>query len=236
MVIMKKIFYFILFFSILFNLSLLSYSFQNREKNIFYIKNIENFHTLDIMENSISKQIPNSSHLIELEKDSSKVENDNVEFAQSIFRLLIIFSIFVPFSFTGLFLIIYLVIEGFKHCRCRNSSLEDLENITSNNSFCYTFILNLNVYDVLFHFILAIINFCFTLYLMHTGTLPINLNLTFLYYLFFVFKNIFKLDNKTAFISSFAIIIFLTIISLGIFNLTYFLDLIKMLPNLKLSS
>ena len=103
---MKKIFYFILFFSILFNLSLLSYSFQNREKNIFYIKNIENFHTLDIMENSISKQIPNSSHLIELEKDSSKVENDNVEFAQSIFRLLIIFSIFVPFSFTGLFLII----------------------------------------------------------------------------------------------------------------------------------
>ena len=71
---------------------------------------------------------------------------------------------------------------------------------------------------------------------MHTGTLPINLNLTFLYYLFFVFKNIFKLDNKTAFISSFAIIIFLTIISLGIFNLTYFLDLIKMLPNLKLSS
>ncbi|WP_338969103.1 hypothetical protein V3R02_02575 [Fusobacterium nucleatum] len=188
------------------------------------------------MENSISKQIPNSSHLIELEKDSSKVENDNVEFAQSIFRLLIIFSIFVPFSFTGLFLIIYLVIEGFKHCRCRNSSLEDLENITSNNSFCYTFILNLNVYDVLFHFILAIINFCFTLYLMHTGTLPINLNLTFLYYLFFVFKNIFKLDNKTAFISSFAIIIFLTIISLGIFNLTYFLDLIKMLPNLKLSS
>ena len=147
---MKKIFYFILFFSILFNLSLLSYSFQNREKNIFYIKNIENFHTLDIMENSISKQIPNSSHLIELEKDSSKAENDNVEFAQSIFRLLIIFSIFVPFSFTGLFLIIYLVIEGFKHCRCRNSSLEDLENITSNNSFCYTFI---SYYKFLFYFI-----------------------------------------------------------------------------------
>ena len=69
---MKKIFYFILFFSILFNLSLLSYSFQNREKNIFYIKNIENFHTPNIMEDSISKQIPNSSHLIELEKDSSK--------------------------------------------------------------------------------------------------------------------------------------------------------------------
>ena len=111
---MKKIFYFILFFSILFNLSLLSYSFQNREKNIFYIKNIENFHTLDIMENSISKQIPNSSHLIELEKDSSKVENDNVEFAQSILNLFSFFSIIIP-----LFIVISLIIIFYLKMVCK---------------------------------------------------------------------------------------------------------------------
>ena len=216
---MKKIFYFILFFSILFNLSLLSYSFQNREKNIFYIKNIENFHTPNIMEDSISKQIPNSSHLIELEKDSSKVKNDNVEFAQSILNLFSFFSIIIP-----LFIVISLIIIFYLKMVCKIikkiSEALNLENI--------------NIYILWFHLFLVPINYILALVLIVNSILPLNLNITFLYYLSFIFKNIFKLDNKSSFISSATITIFLTIMSLGIFNLTYFLDLIKILPNLKL--
>lgn len=216
---MKKIFYFILFFSILFNLSLLSYSFQNREKNIFYIKNIENFHTLDIMENSISKQIPNSSHLIELEKDSSKVKNDNVEFAQSILNLFSFFSIIIP-----LFIVISLIIIFYLKMVCKIiKKISEALNLE-----------NLNIYILWFHLFLVPINYILALVLIVNSILPLNLNITFLYYLSFIFKNIFKLDNKSSFISSATITIFLTIMSLGIFNLTYFLDLIKILPNLKL--
>ena len=220
---MKKIFYFILFFSILFNLSLLSYSFQNREKNIFYIKNIENFHTPNIMEDSISKQIPNSSHLsshlIELEKDSSKVKNDNVEFAQSILNLFSFFSIIIP-----LFIVISLIIIFYLKMVCKIiKKISEALNLE-----------NLNIYILWFHLFLVPINYILALVLMVNSILPLNLNITFLYYLSFIFKNIFKLDNKSSFISSATITIFLTIMSLGIFNLTYFLDLIKILPNLKL--
>jgi hypothetical protein len=219
MVIMKKIFYFILFFSILFNLSLLSYSFQNREKNIFYIKNIENFHTPNIMEDSISKQIPNSSHLIELEKDSSKVKNDNVEFAQSILNLFSFFSIIIP-----LFIVISLIIIFYLKMVCKIiKKISEALNLE-----------NLNIYILWFHLFLVPINYILALVLIVNSILPLNLNITFLYYLSFIFKNIFKLDNKSSFISSATITIFLTIMSLGIFNLTYFLDLIKILPNLKL--
>ena len=216
---MKKIFYFILFFSILFNLSLLSYSFQNREKNIFYIKNIENFHTPNIMEDSISKQIPNSSHLIELEKDSSKVKNDNVEFAQSILNLFSFFSIII-----SLFIVISLIIIFYLKMVCKIiKKISEALNLE-----------NLNIYILWFHLFLVPINYILALVLMVNSILPLNLNITFLYYLSFIFKNIFKLDNKSSFISSATITIFLTIMSLGIFNLTYFLDLIKILPNLKL--
>ena len=216
---MKKIFYFILFFSILFNLSLLSYSFQNREKNIFYIKNIENFHTPNIMEDSISKQIPNSSHLIELEKDSSKVKNDNVEFAQSILNLFSFFSIIIP-----LFIVISLIIIFYLKMVCKIiKKISEALNLE-----------NLNIYILWFHLFLVPINYILALVLIVNSILPLNLNITFLYYLSFIFKNIFKLDNKSSFISSATITIFLTIMSLGIFNLTYFLDLIKVLPNLKL--
>lgn len=216
---MKKIFYFILFFSILFNLSLLSYSFQNREKNIFYIKNIENFHTPNIMEDSISKQIPNSSHLIELEKDSSKVKNDNVEFAQSILNLFSFFSIIIP-----LFIVISLIIIFYLKMVCKIiKKISEALNLE-----------NLNIYILWFHLFLVPINYILALVLIVNSILPLNLNITFLYYLSFIFKNIFKLDNKSSFISSATITIFLTIMSLGIFNLTYFLDLIKILPNLKL--
>ena len=216
---MKKIFYFILFFSILFNLSLLSYSFQNREKNIFYIKNIENFHTPNIMEDSISKQIPNSSHLIELEKDSSKVKNDNVEFAQSILNLFSFFSIIIP-----LFIVISLIIIFYLKMVCKIiKKISEALNLE-----------NLNIYILWFHLFLVPINYILALVLIVNSILPLNLNITFLYYLSFIFKNIFKLDNKSSFISSAIITIFLTIMSLGIFNLTYFLDLIKILPNLKM--
>lgn len=216
---MKKIFYFILFFSILFNLSLLSYSFQNRKKNIFYIKNIENFHTPNIMEDSISKQIPNSSHLIELEKDSSKVKNDNVEFAQSILNLFSFFSIIIP-----LFIVISLIIIFYLKMVCKIiKKISEALNLE-----------NLNIYILWFHLFLVPINYILALVLIVNSILPLNLNITFLYYLSFIFKNIFKLDNKSSFISSATITIFLTIMSLGIFNLTYFLDLIKILPNLKL--
>ena len=219
---MKKYFILLFFFSILFNLSLFSYSLQKQEKNIFYIQNIESFYTLDTKENSISEEILNSSHLkIESEKDSLKTTNDNVKFAQSILNLFSFFSVIIPLLIvSSLIIIFYLKIV----CKIIKKFSEALN------------LENLNIYILWFHLLLVPINYIIALFLMVNSILPLNLNITFLYYLSFIFKNIFKLDNKTAFISSFAIIIFLTIISLGIFNLTYFLDLIKMLPNLKLSS
>ena len=217
---MKKIFYFIIFFSILFNLSLLSYSFQKQEKRFFYIENIENFYTLDTTENSISKQILNSSHSkIELEKDLSKITNDNVKFAQSILNLFSFFSIIIP-----LFIVISLIIIFYLKIVCKIiKKFSEALNLE-----------NLNIYILWFHLLLVPINYIIALFLMVNSILPLNLNITFLYYLSFIFKNIFKLDNKSSFISSATITIFLTIMSLGIFNLTYFLDLIKILPNLKL--
>ena len=217
---MKKIFYFIIFFSILFNLSLLSYSFQKQEKRFFYIENIENFYTLDTTENSISKQILNSSHSkIELEKDLSKITNDNVKFAQSILNLFSFFSIIIP-----LFIVISLIIIFYLKIVCKIiKKISEALNLE-----------NLNIYILWFHLLLVPINYILALVLMVNSILPLNLNITFLYYLSFIFKNIFKLDNKSSFISSATITIFLTIMSLGIFNLTYFLDLIKILPNLKL--
>lgn len=217
---MKKIFYFIIFFSILFNLSLLSYSFQKQEKRFFYIENIENFYTLDTTENSISKQILNSSHSkIELEKDLSKITNDNVKFAQSILNLFSFFSIIIP-----LFIVISLIIIFYLKIVCKIiKKISEALNLE-----------NLNIYILWFHLFLVPINYILALVLMVNSILPLNLNITFLYYLSFIFKNIFKLDNKSSFISSATITIFLTIMSLGIFNLTYFLDLIKILPNLKL--
>lgn len=217
---MKKTFYFIIFFSILFNLSLLSYSFQKQEKRFFYIENIENFYTLDTTENSISKQILNSSHSkIELEKDLSKITNDNVNFAQSILNLFSFFSIIIP-----LFIVISLIIIFYLKMVCKIiKKISEALNLE-----------NLNIYILWFHLFLVPINYILALVLMVNSILPLNLNITFLYYLSFIFKNIFKLDNKSSFISSATITIFLTIMSLGIFNLTYFLDLIKILPNLKL--
>ena len=217
---MKKTFYFIIFFSILFNLSLLSYSFQKQEKRFFYIENIENFYTLDTTENSISKQILNSSHSkIELEKDLSKITNDNVNFAQSILNLFSFFSIIIP-----LFIVISLIIIFYLKMVCKIiKKISEALNLE-----------NLNIYILCFHLFLVPINYILALVLMVNSILPLNLNITFLYYLSFIFKNIFKLDNKSSFISSATITIFLTIMSLGIFNLTYFLDLIKILPNLKL--
>lgn len=217
---MKKTFYFIIFFSILFNLSLLSYSFQKQEKRFFYIENIENFYTLDTTENSISKQILNSSHSkIELEKDLSKITNDNVNFAQSILNLFSFFSIIIP-----LFIVISLIIIFYLKMVCKIiKKISEALNLE-----------NLNIYILWFHLFLVPINYILALVLMVNSILPLNLNITFLYYLSFIFKNIFKLDNKLSFISSATITIFLTIMSLGIFNLTYFLDLIKILPNLKL--
>ena len=217
---MKKTFYFIIFFSILFNLSLLSYSFQKQEKRFFYIENIENFYTLDTTENSISKQILNSSNSkIELEKDLSKITNDNVNFAQSILNLFSFFSIIIP-----LFIVISLIIIFYLKMVCKIiKKISEALNLE-----------NLNIYILWFHLFLVPINYILALVLMVNSILPLNLNITFLYYLSFIFKNIFKLDNKSSFISSATITIFLTIMSLGIFNLTYFLDLIKILPNLKL--
>ncbi len=217
---MKKTFYFIIFFSILFNLSLLSYSFQKQEKRFFYIENIENFYTLDTKENSISEEILNSSHLkIESEKDSLKTTNDNVKFAQSILNLFSFFSVIIPLLIvSSLIIIFYLKIV----CKIIKKFSEALN------------LENLNIYILWFHLLLVPINYIIALFLMVNSILPLNLNITFLYYLSFIFKNIFKLDNKSSFISSAIITIFLTIMSLGIFNLTYFLDLIKILPNLKM--
>lgn len=217
---MKKYFILLFFFSILFNLSLLSYSLQKQEKNIFYIQNIESFYTLDTTENSISEEILNSSHLkIESEKDSLKTTNDNVKFAQSILNLFSFFSVIIPLLIvSSLIIIFYLKIV----CKIIKKFSEALN------------LENLNIYILWFHLLLVPINYIIALFLMVNSILPLNLNITFLYYLSFIFKNIFKLDNKSSFISSAIITIFLTIMSLGIFNLTYFLDLIKILPNLKM--
>jgi hypothetical protein len=220
MIIMKKYFILLFFFSILFNLSLFSYSLQKQEKNIFYIQNIESFYTLDTKENSISEEILNSSHLkIESEKDSLKTTNDNVKFAQSILNLFSFFSVIIPLLIvSSLIIIFYLKIV----CKIIKKFSEALN------------LENLNIYILWFHLLLVPINYIIALFLMVNSILPLNLNITFLYYLSFIFKNIFKLDNKSSFISSAIITIFLTIMSLGIFNLTYFLDLIKILPNLKM--
>ncbi|WP_339005692.1 hypothetical protein [Fusobacterium polymorphum] len=217
---MKKYFILLFFFSILFNLSLFSYSLQKQEKNIFYIQNIESFYTLDTKENSISEEILNSSHLkIESEKDSLKTTNDNVKFAQSILNLFSFFSVIIPLLIvSSLIIIFYLKIV----CKIIKKFSEALN------------LENLNIYILWFHLLLVPINYIIALFLMVNSILPLNLNITFLYYLSFIFKNIFKLDNKSSFISSAIITIFLTIMSLGIFNLTYFLDLIKILPNLKM--
>ncbi len=217
---MKKYFILLFFFSILFNLSLFSYSLQKQEKNIFYIQNIESFYTLDTKENSISEEILNSSHLkIESEKDSLKTTNDNVKFAQSILNLFFFFSVIIPLLIvSSLIIIFYLKIV----CKIIKKFSEALN------------LENLNIYILWFHLLLVPINYIIALFLMVNSILPLNLNITFLYYLSFIFKNIFKLDNKSSFISSAIITIFLTIMSLGIFNLTYFLDLIKILPNLKM--
>ena len=217
---MKKYFILLFFFRILFNLSLFSYSLQKQEKNIFYIQNIESFYTLDTKENSISEEILNSSHLkIESEKDSLKTTNDNVKFAQSILNLFSFFSVIIPLLIvSSLIIIFYLKIV----CKIIKKFSEALN------------LENLNIYILWFHLLLVPINYIIALFLMVNSILPLNLNITFLYYLSFIFKNIFKLDNKSSFISSAIITIFLTIMSLGIFNLTYFLDLIKILPNLKM--
>ena len=217
---MKKYFILLFFFSILFNLSLFSYSLQKQEKNIFYIQNIESFYTLDTKENSISEEILNSSHLkIESEKDSLKTTNDNVKFAQSILNLFSFFSVIIPLLIvSSLIIIFYLKIV----CKIIKKFSEALN------------LENLNIYILWFHLLLVPINYIIASFLMVNSILPLNLNITFLYYLSFIFKNIFKLDNKSSFISSAIITIFLTIMSLGIFNLTYFLDLIKILPNLKM--
>ena len=217
---MKKYFILLFFFSILFNLSLFSYSLQKQEKNIFYIQNIESFYTLDTKENSISEEILNSSHLkIESEKDSLKTTNDNFKFAQSILNLFFFFSVIIPLLIvSSLIIIFYLKIV----CKIIKKFSEALN------------LENLNIYILWFHLLLVPINYIIALFLMVNSILPLNLNITFLYYLSFIFKNIFKLDNKSSFISSAIITIFLTIMSLGIFNLTYFLDLIKILPNLKM--
>lgn len=197
-----------------------SYSLQKQEKNIFYIQNIESFYTLDTKENSISEEILNSSHLkIESEKDSLKTTNDNVKFAQSILNLFSFFSVIIPLLIvSSLIIIFYLKIV----CKIIKKFSEALN------------LENLNIYILWFHLLLVPINYIIALFLMVNSILPLNLNITFLYYLSFIFKNIFKLDNKSSFISSAIITIFLTIMSLGIFNLTYFLDLIKILPNLKM--
>lgn len=197
-----------------------SYSLQKQEKNIFYIQNIESFYTLDTKENSISEEILNSSHLkIESEKDSLKTTNDNVKFAQSILNLFFFFSVIIPLLIvSSLIIIFYLKIV----CKIIKKFSEALN------------LENLNIYILWFHLLLVPINYIIALFLMVNSILPLNLNITFLYYLSFIFKNIFKLDNKSSFISSAIITIFLTIMSLGIFNLTYFLDLIKILPNLKM--
>ena len=188
--------------------------------NIFYIQNIESFYTLDTKENSISEEILNSSHLkIESEKDSLKTTNDNVKFAQSILNLFSFFSVIIPLLIvSSLIIIFYLKIV----CKIIKKFSEALN------------LENLNIYILWFHLLLVPINYIIALFLMVNSILPLNLNITFLYYLSFIFKNIFKLDNKSSFISSAIITIFLTIMSLGIFNLTYFLDLIKILPNLKM--
>ena len=197
-----------------------SYSLQKQENNIFYIQNIESFYTLDTKENSISEEILNSSHLkIESEKDSLKTTNDNVKFAQSILNLFFFFSVIIPLLIvSSLIIIFYLKIV----CKIIKKFSEALN------------LENLNIYILWFHLLLVPINYIIALFLMVNSILPLNLNITFLYYLSFIFKNIFKLDNKSSFISSAIITIFLTIMSLGIFNLTYFLDLIKILPNLKM--
>ena len=197
-----------------------SYSLQKQEKNIFYIQNIESFYTLDTKENSISEEILNSSHLkIESEKDSLKTTNYNVKFAQSILNVFSFCSVIIPLLIvSSLIIIFYLKIV----CKIIKKFSEALN------------LENLNIYILWFHLLLVPINYIIALFLMVNSILPLNLNITFLYYLSFIFKNIFKLDNKSSFISSAIITIFLTIMSLGIFNLTYFLDLIKILPNLKM--
>ena len=174
---MKKYFILLFFFSILFNLSLFSYSLQKQEKNIFYIQNIESFYTLDTKENSISEEILNSSHLkIESEKDSLKTTNDNVKFAQSILNLFSFFSVIIPLLIvSSLIIIFYLKIV----CKIIKKFSEALN------------LENLNIYILWFHLLLVPINYIIALFLMVNYIIPLNLNITFLFYLCFIFKNIF---------------------------------------------
>lgn len=204
---MKRI---LLFLIIIISLTQISYSIESN-KSMYYINHIENFYTSENKNENknIQKLVPQKEEVTNVSenKPANNVEaNIFFELGNSIFKLFILTSIILPFIWSALLFGVYFFQKKFLK-----------EKIVKNKI------------TIWIHFLIPPINFILGIILMKNAIIPINFYLTFLYYLFLIFKFVFKVSNEVAFKYSFFVTAILSFLALGIFKSEYLIDKVNFL-------